>query len=147
MVSYWDSSAILPLLARETDSEQRQTELLENGPMVTWWGTSAELTSALARRHREGILVGPQLASARARLKVLQEQWTRVMPVEPLIRRAERLLWLHPLRSADAFQLAAALLACREDPQQCFFHCAAQRLLAAACKEGFQIKGPLGILN
>ncbi len=142
MVNYWDSSAIVPLLVREPDTEQREGELRESGPLVTWWGTSTELTSALARRNRENILVGQQLDRGKARLRALQAQWIRVTPVEPLSRRAERLLWLHPLRAADAFQLAAALLACREDTQQCVFHCADIRLLEAAGREGFEIKGP-----
>ena len=62
---------------------------------------------------------------------------------ERLNRRAERLLWLHPLRSADAEQLAAALLACREAPEQCAFHCADRRLLQAAEKEGFLVRPPM----
>jgi predicted nucleic acid-binding protein len=140
MVSYWDSSAIVPLLAREADSDQREDELRQDGPMVTWWGTSTELTSAMARRHRAGLLTGIDLDRAKARLQALQDQWIRVLPVEPLIHRAERLLWLHPLRAADAFQLAAALLACREDTRKCFFHCADQRLLYAATREGFPVK-------
>lgn len=141
MVSYWDTSAIVPLLVREADSKQREKELSANGPMVTWWGTSLEISSALARRHREDILNKRQLDQAKDRLQALQKQWIRVMPVEPLIRRADRLLWLHPLRAADAFQFAAAMIACHEDTQRCLFHCADQRLLEAATREGFQVRG------
>lgn len=140
MVNYWDTSAIVPLLVQEIDSAQRQRELRQSGPLVTWWGTATELVSAIARRHREGLLPNPQLKLTKARLDALQEQWVRVMPVEPLIRRAERLLWLHPLRAADAMQLAAALIACREDTRQCEFYCADQRLLEAATREGFVIR-------
>ncbi len=42
MVSYWDSSAIIPLLIREPDTEQREAELRKIEQMVTWWGSSAE---------------------------------------------------------------------------------------------------------
>ncbi len=142
MVSYWDSSAIIPLLIREPDTEQREAELRKIEQMVTWWGSSVEITSALARREREGILADKQLDQAKIRLQRLKEQWTRVMPVEAVLRRAERLLWLHPLRSADALQLAAALCACQENTQAAAFHCADLRLLEAAGKEGFTLFKP-----
>lgn len=137
MVDYWDTSAIVPLLVHEVDSAQRQHELTIGGAIVTWWGTSLELNSALARRYREGTLKKVELAKVRERLQALQAQWIRVTPGEPLMRRAERLLWLHPLRAADAFQLAAALIACREDTRSCKFHSGNQRLLEAASIEGF----------
>ncbi len=108
--------------------------------MVVWWGTPVEITSALARRNREDQLVGLSLAQARRRLSVLREQWVRVMPVDSLIHRAERLLWVHSLRSADAQQLAAALIACEEDTRESVFHCADRRLREAAEREGFQVR-------
>jgi hypothetical protein len=46
---------------------------------------------------------------------------------------------MHPLRAADAFQLAAALLWCEEDPSRETFVCLDDRLLEAARREGFRI--------
>jgi hypothetical protein len=51
------------------------------------------------------------------RLDALDRQWLVVSPSQVILSRAERLLRIHPLRAADAMQLAAALLATREEPE------------------------------
>ena len=53
MVSFWDTSALAPLLVREADSDIREAELLGGGVIVVWWGTRVELRSALERRRRD----------------------------------------------------------------------------------------------
>jgi len=50
--------------------------------------------------------------------------------------RALRLLEVHPLRAADACQLAAALVATQEDPVNLTFD---KRLAEVAQKEGFTV--------
>jgi len=47
---------------------------------------------------------------------------------------------VHQLRAADAFQLAAALIFCREQPQYLPFLTADQRLRDAASLEGFPVE-------
>lgn len=66
-------------------------------------------------------------------------QWTEVAPTIEVRDRAIRLLRVHPLRAADAFQLAVALIFCREKPQHLTFLTADQRLGAAAAAEGFAV--------
>ena len=51
--------------------------------------------------------------------------------------RAGRLLAAHPLRAADALQLAAALVWSDDQPQGESFVCLDERLRAAAASEGF----------
>jgi hypothetical protein len=53
--------------------------------------------------------------------------------------QAGRVLRLHPLRVADALQLAAALVWCQGDPIHHDFVCLDQRLREAARREGFHI--------
>ncbi|MFY9343542.1 MAG: hypothetical protein WAT39_13685 [Planctomycetota bacterium] len=53
--------------------------------------------------------------------------------------RARRLLANHPLRAADACQLAAALIACRERPDALGFVTLDSRLAEAARREGFTV--------
>jgi len=53
--------------------------------------------------------------------------------------RAARLLSLHPLRAADALQLAAALVWCRERTAEAPFVCLDDRLRLAAAREGFRV--------
>ena len=49
---------------------------------------------------------------------------------------------LTPLRAADSFQLAAALVSAEEDPPGAGFVCFDMRLSEAASREGFAILAP-----
>ena len=139
-MNYWDTSAIVPLLVREADTAMREGQLRQVAGVVTWWGTRIECVSALCRRERGNALSPRAVQSALNRLEALDRQWLIVTPSQLLQLRAERLLRLHPLRAADAVQLAAALLACREEPQNCTFHTADARLGNAAKAEGFEVQ-------
>lgn len=137
MVSYWDTSAIVPLLVIEADSPLRTTQLLSVAGIVTWWGTRGEALSALCRREREGSIDANAFQLALARLDALSAQWSEVAAGDLLRGRSERLLRVHPLRAADAWQLAAALLATNEQTAGASFHTGDLRLAEAAKKEGF----------
>lgn len=139
MVAYWDTSAVVPLLVREADTPLREKQFGALKGMVTWWATRLECLSALSRRQLEGVLTPDAVETARRRLTVLFEQWQEVLPSDVVRSRAERLLRIHPLRAADALQLAAALLAANERPEGTGFYCADGRLNDAAAKEGFQV--------
>lgn len=78
--------------------------------MVAWWGSPIECWSAFARLRRERMLTAEQEESARQVLRTLQDTWAEILPGEEVRRQAGRLLRLHSLRSADALQLAAALV-------------------------------------
>lgn len=138
-MNYWDTSAIVPLLVREADTVKREAELRTVPGVVTWWGTRVECVSALCRRERENALSPHAAQAAMARLEALDRQWLVVTPSQVVLLRAERLLRLHPLRAADALQLAAALLASGEEPQGCTFHTSDSTLSLAARTEGFTV--------
>lgn len=137
---FWDSSAIAPLLVIEADSARRESQLLVDSDMVVWFGTLAEVESSLARRKRAGELSTDAELRARRRFDELSAHWTEVAPTTEVRARAIRLLRVHPLRAADAFQLAAALIFCREQPQHLPFLTADQRLRDAASLEGFPVE-------
>jgi uncharacterized protein with PIN domain len=52
MVIYWDASPIIALVVGEPAAARYRR--FENERIVTWWGTSLECVSAIARRQREG---------------------------------------------------------------------------------------------
>ena len=137
---FWDSSAITPLLVVEADSAQRERQLADDADMLVWFGTLTEVESSLARRKRAGELPAESELQARRHLDQLSAHWTEVTPTTEVRARAIRLLRVHPLRAADAFQLAAALIFCREQPQHLPFLTADQRLRTAADLEGFPMK-------
>lgn len=107
---FWDASALIPLCVEQPDSRSVRTLLEEDRAMVVWWGSPIECWSAFARLRREGLLHADEEDSARSLLQTLQDAWTEILPGEEVRAHAGRLLRLHPLRSADALQLAAALV-------------------------------------
>lgn len=127
----------MPLLVDEPSSEARR-RLFESDPaVVAWWGTLVECESALARRLRTPGVTAAQARDSRERLQAIAEDWTEVSPENQVRSRARRLVRVHPLRAADAFQLAAALVAVREYSDAIDFVCNDRRLAEAARLEGF----------
>jgi predicted nucleic acid-binding protein len=107
--------------------------------LVVWWASRTECVSAFARRRREGHLSLSTERHARDLLTVLAAAWSEIQPGDPLRARAERLLGVHPLRAADAFHLAAALLWSQGETRDHVFVSFDQRLREAALKEGFSV--------
>ncbi len=139
-MNFWDSSALVPLLVTEATSDLRRTQYDADPWAVVWFGTLVEIESSLVRRQRDGQLPADVEHAARKRLTEITKQWTEVIPTNEVRARAVRLLRVHQLRAADAFQLAAALIFCREQPQHLPFLTADQRLRDAASLEGFPVE-------
>lgn len=140
---FWDSSALVPLLVAEDRSAELTALLAEDKEMTMWWATPLECQSALHRRHRESALEASVLAGATERLRAIVEHADTVSPTDEVRRRAARLVSVHPLRAADALQLAAALIWCEEQPHGEGFVCLDARLRDAATREGFDVRpGP-----
>jgi len=136
-MKFWDSSAIIPLCLKEKMSETIKRLIKSDEDVVVWWATRMECFSALSRRRRDGALSVDAEVKAKTVLSVLSTEWSEVQPTEVVRQRAERLLPIHPLRSADAFQLAAALIWAQENPRDHEIVCLDQNLREAAHKEGF----------
>jgi hypothetical protein len=138
-VKYWDSSALVPLCVSEA-STPRLIELYRTDPViVTWWGSEIECASALARLEREGGMAAEGVTEAFDRLKALRAQWHEVLSSQALRHTAIRLLRVHPLRAANAAQLAAALMACDREPGALQMITLDARLAGAARREGFSV--------
>ena len=137
---FLDSSAIIPLCMKERASEAMEGLMKGDEDVVVWWMTRIECLSALSRRRREGVLSSGDEVQARAVLSALAAAWSEIQPTEVVRMRAERLLSIHPLRAADALQLAAALMWAQETPRGFEFVCLDQNLREAAFKEGFSIQ-------
>ena len=138
-VRFWDSSAIVPLVLEEAGSAEVLRLLQEDSDLIVWCLAEVEVSSALARRQREGGLEDQAAETSFAELRKLQEQWDEIVAVERVRSRAVRILRVHPLVAADALQLAASLVASEERPEGFPFVCLDARLRDAAQKEGFQI--------
>ena len=134
---FWDASAIVPLLMTESTTKPLQGLAAADPTMLVWWATEVECASAIARLERESALDGPASSQAFERLKQLAAAWHEVDPSDPIREAAVRFLRVHPLRAADALQLAAAFIAAERRPSSLEMMTLDDRLAVAARKEGF----------
>mgnify|MGYP003580004665 FL=1 len=136
---YWDSSALIPLLVEQAATEAMRAMVREDPAVASWWATSVECVSALARLHRDERLAASDLAESVGRLRAAASHWAVVTPSDAVREQAIRLVRVHPLRAADAMQLAAAIVASDFQPGDLEFVSLDARQLEAAEKEGFSV--------
>lgn len=139
-MKFWDSSAVVALLVDESGQSIVQRALELDSAMIVWWATRVECVSALARRERDQSIDAASTRAALDQLRKLGDEWHEVLPTRVLRNTAERLLRVHVLRAADAFQLAAALIAAADDTSTLEFLSLDQRLKDAAAREGFRVR-------
>jgi len=138
MAAFWDASALVPLCV-PGQAGRGGKELLREHGLVVWWGSPVEVSSALLRLERDGYLTGSETQKAADRLDMLRRTWREVQPVGEVRDLAEAQLRLYALRAADALQLAAALVWCRQRPRRRTFVCHDLRLQDAARRAGFTV--------
>lgn len=134
---FWDSSAIAPLLTEEPSTERIIELFRDDQDLLVWWGTPVECASAISRIEREGQLSAAEAAISFKRLDSLAKSWIQIEPVDEIRQIARRFLRVHPLRSADALQLAAAFVASENRPNTLELITLDERLFSIAEKEGF----------
>lgn len=138
-MKFWDASALVPLYIAQARTRACRALIKRDPDAVLWWGSRLECVSAFCRLQREEALSANELDQAIRALETDIEGWREVQPSEALRREAVRLLRVHALRSADAQQLAAAVIATDHVPSRLPFVCEDRRLIEAAQKEGFTI--------
>ena len=141
-MKFWDASAVVPLLITEPATRSLQALANRDMTMLVWWATEVECASAIARLEREGALEDSAAAHAFGRLQQLATAWHEVDPGDAIREAAVRFLRVHPLRSADALQLAAAFVAAERRPSTLELVTLDDRLAVAARKEGFVLVEP-----
>jgi len=139
-VAFWDASAIVPICCSQTATNRGRRLLRAVGRMVVWWGTPIEARSAFARLVRDGSLTDAERVRAVKLLEQLRPAWDEIQPSERVRSLAEDLPDRYGVRAADAVQLAAALVWCRERPNRRPFVCFDERLSKAAADVGFVVK-------
>jgi uncharacterized protein len=138
-VGFWDTSALVPLCAPEAQTPALQQLRRQDPGIIVWWAAPVESASALQRLIRMGQLDIATGAAVQACLVSLWPFVAQVAPTEAVRTQAERLLARHPLRAADALQLAAALVWAVDRPVGHAVACLDDRLRAAAAREGFVV--------
>ena len=138
-MKFWDASAIVPLLIAEASTRRLQALAAGDPDLLVWWGSPVECVSALARLEHDGALDPQAAVLAFDRLKQLAAGWHEVDPSDIVREVAARFLRVHPLRAADALQLAAAFIAAEQRPASLEMITLDERLASAAQKEGFTV--------
>ena len=136
---FWDTSALVPLhVVQPATDSVRQLYRGDHG-VVAWMLTDVEMRSALCRLARERAVAPDAFDAA---LRAIDKLWRaahQVVAVEATKLRAMRLLGVHALRSGDALQLGAALVACNDAPTLHDFVSLDDRLREVARLEGFRV--------
>jgi predicted nucleic acid-binding protein len=138
-MKFWDSSAIVPLVVTEENTDYCVSLLSDDPEMLIWCLSRVGVISALRRRVREDDLTEDEFRRAKEQLNIILDSAYEVSAVEKVRSRALRLLEVHPLRAADACQLASVLVGTQEDPERLAIVCFDHRLENAAIKEGFVV--------
>ena len=136
--AFWDTNALIPLCVQQQPGPAVR-QLLERHEIAVWWSTPVEMRSAFERLLRMGQLTAPEHKAAGARLEQLRSGWRELQPSDLLRSQAEIFLMGHPLKAADALQLAAAWIWCSGNPQRCVFISGDAQRLEAARQAGFQV--------
>ncbi len=136
---FWDSSALVAIVVDEKTSGRIREISNEDQERAVWVLSEVEALSGLWRRCRARELTDDARENALRDIDVILGNATVIDDFSAVTERARRILALHPLRAADALQLAAALVACDDKPAQLPFVTLYDRLAEAARREGFQV--------
>lgn len=138
-MTFWDSSAVVPLLIEQPKTALAELHLRADPRMVVWWGSRVECVSALRRLWREGAIAPADVEFGLGSLQLLAGRWIEIVPHHEVRQLAERLLAQYPLRAADSLQLAAALAWVGRIAGAAVFATFDGRLMNAAQREGFAL--------
>ena len=138
-IAFWDTSAIIPLYCNQVVSPASRRIRRQFKQPVLWWGTYVEVHSGIGRLLREGFLTKKQSRKALEKWENLHSLALIVKPDDNVLRVAVSLTEKYALRALDAFQLAAALVWCKEKPTNRPFICADNRLGTAASDAEFEV--------
>jgi predicted nucleic acid-binding protein len=136
MPAFWDTSAIVHICVPGQTSGAAKTLLREQTPVV-WWTTPVEVQSVLERLRSSGAMTSAAYLASRLRLRQLLGSWREIQPTEPVRELACVQLERFRVRAADALQLAAALVWCKQKPSGRLFVCNDDKLSTAAVQSGF----------
>lgn len=136
---FWDTSAVVPLLIRQSASAKADRWYAEDSAIAIWTLATVEIASALWRLRRDESLSEANVRAAELRASELAAASYVVSDVDSVKSLTARLLRVHALRAADALQLGAALVWAGAQPQGKTLHTLDERLALAARREGFDV--------
>jgi len=140
-VRFWDSSALVPIFLKEAATPEVEGWRAADPAITTWMMTRVEVLAAIARKKRERPDMVALWNRAARDVNEVSLRWVEIYDAVAARLHAERLVMEHPLRTADALQLGAALVAADGDPQSLELVTLDRRLSETAQREGFPVLG------
>ncbi len=141
MILFLDTSALIKLYIAESGSEAMLRRV--SGKLIAVSQLAyAETHATFARRHREGLVTAEE---RQLLIDSFEQDWQTALQIpvsEQVLPLVPDLCRDHPLRGADALQLAAALMVHRQGVE-IHFATNDQRLLGAAEAEGLVVFDPV----
>ncbi len=137
--AFWDTSALAPLCCRQVSTSVARELFRRYSHVVAWWAARVELVNSLHRLVRTREIRNGELAYALNRASILIDTWREILPTGQVRSLAIDSAGRFPLNTADAFQLAAALVWCKERPRKRPFICFDRTLQRAAADLGFEV--------
>jgi predicted nucleic acid-binding protein len=138
-MKFWDASAVVPLIVQEEETEYCIKQFSVDEDVMVWTLSKIEVFSALCRRFRDSSLTEEAFEFAKGRMNDFFDMVFEIVSISKVKERALSLLQVHPLKAADALQLASVLVATEEDPSRLPIICFDERLGQAARREGFTV--------
>ena len=138
MTRYFDASALVKRYVREPGSDTVR-RLLSSGTPASSRLSEVEVSSGIIRRAREGAFTTPRRDLILAALQRDMPALAMVEMIPEITAEARALLLRHPLRAADAIQLASCLYLQRQLAQPVPFVAFDRRLVQAAQAEGLTV--------
>ena len=138
---FWDSSALVTLFVKEAATPEVEGWRAADPGITTWMMTRVEVLAAIARKKRERPAMVTLWNRAIREVNEGASRWIEIWDVDATRRHAERIVMDHPLRTADALQLGAAIVAADGEPQSLELVTLDRRLAEAAQREGFPVLG------
>ncbi|CAN5781363.1 hypothetical protein BH24ACI3_BH24ACI3_02460 [soil metagenome] len=137
--AFWDTSALVPLCVFQDASPAAQRAHRKYPAKTLWWGTQVEVRSSFARLIRNGDIERDGFQTAVNKWLAISQRARELPPLLRVLEIASDLPDKYGVRALDAFQLAAALVWCREKSRNRPFICADLRLGDAASDAGFDV--------
>ena len=135
---FFDASALVKRYVQEPESSHVRFLLGEGGAFVSRL-SEAEVSSALARRHRDGSIVTKDYVRAISALRADLPTLNVVELHASVVSKVHSLLRDHHLRAADSLQLASCLAISERIGDRLDFVCFDERLSRAAAAEGLLV--------
>lgn len=135
---FWDTSALVPLVLKESTTEDMALLLAADPDILVSVFTSVELASTIWRKARlaQATLTRKDVETLTDFLEAVSK---KVENTDAVSSHAREVLSRHPLRAADAVQLASAMTARGDARFSLPFVTLDTRLAAAARAEGFPV--------